>query len=73
MPARLAFLTLTLSAALAGCSEITPRQTLDRMIEDCMREGRTEDQCQQELGCEPGLSRSECRRTLRRSLDIWVK
>jgi uncharacterized OsmC-like protein len=73
MPYRLIAWALLL-AALAGCSTITPRKTLDRMIEDCMREeGRTEDECQQQRGCEPGLTRAECRHTRRRSLDIGMK
>lgn len=64
-----------LAAALQGCSTLTPTagEAIDRMIDDCVRAGSSEDECQQRRGCEPGMTRSECRRILKRSIGIWTK
>jgi hypothetical protein len=59
-------------AAFCGCASAQSRKTLNRMIDDCMRQGFSEDQCQQERGCMQGMTRGECLHTLGRSLDIWV-
>lgn len=56
---------------LAACA---PRARLaaDRLWSECLRDGRSEEECRLRYGCDPGLPQDECRDSMIRRLDIHV-
>ncbi|MEE8425481.1 MAG: hypothetical protein V3S11_06610, partial [Elusimicrobiota bacterium] len=47
-----------------------PRPASDRLFENCDRRGLSHAACQNEMGCSPEMTRRECKRSLKRRLQM---